>query len=116
MYHSDTGGRVSFWKVKHNRSGVPEGISNDATTSMENDTVELVADNSLTTWLDESLISASKRALPSELVTTTGKVRGVVGKSMRELRQRPEGPSDFNFEKSTSDSGYEGIEVAVFRE
>jgi len=53
---------------------------------MEKDTVEVVADNSVITWLDESLISALKRALPSELVKTTGKVRDVVGKPMWELR------------------------------
>ena len=86
MYHSDTGGRVSFWEMKHDRSGAPEATSNDATTSMEKVTVEVVADNSVTTWLDESLISALKRAPPSELVTTMGKVRDVAEKSMRELR------------------------------
>jgi len=84
MYHSDTGDGLVFEEVEHSQRGAPAGASSDATTSMEKDTVEVVANNPVTTWFDDSLISALKRAWPLELVTTTGKVRGVVGKSTRE--------------------------------
>ena len=74
--------KLAFWKVKCTQGDSPVGISSDATTSMEKDTVEVVVDNSVITWFDERLISALKRACPPELVMTTGKIRDVVGKSM----------------------------------
>jgi len=86
---------------------------NDATTSTEKETVEVVADSVVTTWFDGNLISASKRAWPLELVTTMGKVRGVVGQSTEELRKGPGEPSCSDFVKSTSDPVYEGMGVTV---
>lgn len=83
---------------------------------MEKDTVEVVPDNSVTTRLDENLISALKRALPSEPVTATGKFRDGAGKSMREPRERSEEPFDLDSENFASDPGYEGIGVTVSRE
>jgi len=72
-----------FWgEAKGCQCSAPVETSSDATTSMEKDTVEVVADNEVTTRFDESLISALKSALPSELVMTTGKVRDLVWWSM----------------------------------
>lgn len=62
MYHSDTGNTRQSESVMHVRGDPPIGMSNDATTSTEKDTVEAVADNSVVTRFDESLISALKRA------------------------------------------------------
>ena len=76
----------------------------------------MVSDNAVTTRFDESLISALKRAWPSELVITTGKVRGVVGWSMRELREGRGVASDSDSMKSTSDPMYDGMGVAVCTE
>jgi len=73
---------IFFGEAKGCQCSVPVETSSDATTSMEKDTVEVVADNEVTTRFDESLISALKSALPSELVMTTGKVRDLVWWSM----------------------------------
>ena len=78
--------------------------------------MEVVADNAVTTWFDDSLISALKRAWPSELVMTMGKVRGVVGQSTQESREEPRGPSGSDLAKSTSDPAHEGIGVTVHME
>ena len=101
---------ISFYWGRAGRSGVPDGISNDAATSMENDTVEVFPDSSVTTRLDESLISALKRVLPPEPVKTTGKLRDVVGRSTREPGRQPSEES-FGF-----GWGYEGMEVTVCME
>ena len=89
-------------------------MSNDATTSTEKATVELVADISVTTLFDENLTSALKRVLPSGFVTTSGKVRDAVGNSMRESRGLTEEPSDSAV--PASDGGYDGMGVAVYTE
>jgi len=78
--------------------------------------VEVVADNAVTTWFDENLIFALKRAWPSELVMVMGKARGVVGQPARELREGSVVSSGPNSVKSTSDPAYEGMGVAVCTE
>lgn len=78
-------GEVSLSEAKRVKNGSPLGMSSDATTSMEKDTVEVVSDNSVVTRFDESLTSALKWTLPSGLVITTGKVREVVGRPVQEL-------------------------------
>lgn len=75
--------------------------------------MEVVSDNVVTTWFDENLISALKRALPSELVTITGKVRGAVGPSTQELREGAGVFSNSIPVKSACDPTHEGMGVAV---